>query len=262
MRHNGHGVRSVDHLAYCSGMNDWNPGFKVVLSLGTLAICLAADRAVVSLAVIAVLAWLQNVRGGVRLSAYIGLLRAPLVFLLLGGLAVACDISRVPAGDWSLPLPGFYLCTDWDRARFACGLVLKALGAVSAMYLLALTTTACELVSVLHRVRLPSLLTELMYLTYRFIFVLLDTYGRMYDAAAARLGWRDFRTSCRSFGGTAANLLVVALRRSRNYSNAMAARGYDGALHFLEEKKPLRRAQVAWTLVFWTALLAMRLAAE
>ena len=162
MRHNGHGVRSVDHLAYCSGMNDWNPGFKVVLSLGTLAICLAADRAVVSLAVIAVLAWLQNVRGGVRLSAYIGLLRAPLVFLLLGGLAVACDISRVPAGDWSLPLPGFYLCTDWDRARFACGLVLKALGAVSAMYLLALTTTACELVSVLHRVRLPSLLTELM----------------------------------------------------------------------------------------------------
>lgn len=50
-----------------------------------------------------------------------------------------------------------------------------------------------------------------MYLTYRFIFVLLDTYGRMYDAAAARLGWRDFRTSCRSFGGTAANLLVVAL---------------------------------------------------
>ena len=44
MRHNGHGVRSVDHLAYCSGMNDWNPGFKVVLSLGTLAICLAADQ--------------------------------------------------------------------------------------------------------------------------------------------------------------------------------------------------------------------------
>ena len=101
-----------------------------------------------------------------------------------------------------------------------------------------------------------------MYLIYRFIFVLLDTHGRMREAAGARLGWRDFRTSCRSFGGTAAGLLVVSLRKSRTYYDAMAARGYDGALCFLEEDKPWRASQVAGMLAFWAALVLLRVLAD
>ncbi len=89
------------------------------------------------------------------------------------------------------------------------------------------------------------------------MFVLLDMYGRMRQAAGARLGWKDFRTSCRSFGGIAGNLFVLSLRRSRVYADAMAARGYDGDLRFLEEEKPVRAAQIIWTGMFWTALLAL-----
>ena len=99
--HQTHGVRSIDHLAYTSGMGGWNPAFKTALALGTLVICLAADRPAVSAAVILALAALQKAKGGLALHDYLGLLRVPLVFLLLGGLAVACDLSRVPAGDWS-----------------------------------------------------------------------------------------------------------------------------------------------------------------
>ena len=111
----------------------------------------------------------------------------------------------------------------------------------------------------LRRLHLPSLMTELMYLIYRFVFVLLDTHGRMREAAGARLGWRDFRTSCRSFGGTAAGLLLVALRKSRTYYDAMAARGYDGGLCFLEEDKPLRAVQLAGMAVFWAGLILLRI---
>lgn len=259
MRHgHGCGVRSIDHLAYTSGMGSWNPVFKTVLSLGTLAICLAADRPAVSVAVIIALAVLQKVKGGLALHDYCGLLRVPLAFLLLGGLAVACDLSFAPAGDWSLSLHWFYICASADSVRFALALALKSLGAVSALYLLALTTAACEFVGILRRAHLPGLLTELMYLIYRFIFVLLDTHGRMSEAAGARLGWRDFRTSCRSFGGTAAGLLMVSLRKSRAYYDAMAARGYDGGLCFLEEDKPWRASQAAGLLVFWAALALLR----
>ena len=262
MRHTySHGVRSIDHLAYTSGMSGWNPAFKTVLALGTLVICLAADRATVSAAVILALAALQKWKGGLALHDYGGLLRVPLAFLLLGGAAVACDLSSVPAGDWSLSLHWFYLCASADSVRFALALVLKSLGAVSALYLLALTTSACEFVGVLRRAHLPGLLTELMYLIYRFVFVLLDTHGRMREAAGARLGWRDFGTSCRSFGGTAAGLLLVALRKSRTYYDAMAARGYDGGLCFLEEDKPWRRAQAAGMAAFWAALIALRIIA-
>lgn len=252
-----HGPRSIDRLAYQSGMRRWNPVFKTVLAVGTLILCLAADRPLVSVAVILVLAALQKGKGRLPLRDYFGLLLVPLAFLLLGGAAVACDIAFAPAGDWNLRLPWFYVCADADSVRFAAALVLKALGAVSAMYLLALTTTACELVDVLRCAHLPPLLCELMYLIYRFVFVLLDMYGRMRQAAGARLGWRDFRTSCRSFGGTAGNLLVLSLRRSRVYADAMAARGYDGELRFLAEEKPVRGTQMLWMLLFWAALLAL-----
>lgn len=156
-----------------------------------------------------------------------------------------------------MPLPGGYLCASTESVWAAFQLMLKALGAVSAMYLLALTTTAAELVNVLHRAHLPALLCTLMYLIYRFVFVLIDQYSRMRDAAGARLGWRDFRTSCRSFGGTAGNLLVLALRRARVYDDAMAARGYDGTLRFLEEKKTVHGSQIVCMLLFWAVLLAL-----
>lgn len=252
-----HGAHSIDRLAYQSGMRTWNPVFKIVLAVGTLALCLAADRPTVSAAVIFVLAALQRGKGKLRLHDYMGLMLVPLTFLLLGGVAVACDIALTPVGDWHLRLSWFYLCSSADGIRFAAALVLKALGAVSAMYLLALTTTACELVDVLRRAHLPPLLCELMYLIYRFVFVLLDMYGRMRQAAGARLGWQDFRTSCRSFGGIAGNLFVLSLRRSRVYADAMTARGYDGDLRFLEEEKPVRAAQIIWMGMFWAALLAL-----
>lgn len=252
-----HGAHSIDRLAYQSGMRTWNSVFKIVLAVGTLVLCLAADRPTVSAAVIFVLASLQRGKGKLRLHDYLGLMLVPLTFLLLGGVAVACDIALTPVGDWNLRLPWFYLCVSADSIRFAVELVLKALGAVSAMYLLALTTTACELVDVLRRTHLPPLLCELMYLIYRFVFVLLDMYGRMRQAAGARLGWQDFRTSCRSFGGIAGNLFVLSLRRSRVYADAMTARGYDGDLRFLEEEKPVRAAQIIWMGLFWAALLVL-----
>ena len=203
-----HGPRSIDRLAYQSGMRGWNPAFLKPCWQWVRWFC-ASPPTTLRCPWRSFSRWRrwQRFKGKLPLRDYGGLLLVPLTFLLLGGAAVAWDVSAVPMGDWHMRLPWFYVCASADSVRFAAALVLKALGAVSAMYLLALTTTACELVDVLRCAHLPPLLCELMYLIYRFVFVLLDMYGRMRQAAGARLGWRDFRTSCRSFGGTAGNLL-------------------------------------------------------
>ena len=258
--HKHAGVRAIDAFAYASGLNGWNPTFKVVLSVGTILVCLAADCVPVSLAVILSMGALIVRRGGLPLHDYIGLLGVPLAFLLLSGAAVAVQITSGPTGDWNLVLPWFSVCVTRASLRFALGLTLKALGAVSAMYLLALSTPAGELTSVLRRAHLPGILVELMYLIYRFIFILLDTHARMKDAAESRLGDRDFRTACRSFGQTAGNLLLIALKKSGAYYDAMTARCYDGGLAFWEEEKPFRPVQAAAALAYWAALVVLALA--
>ena len=67
-----HGPRSIDRLAYQSGMRGWNPAFKTVLAVGTLILCLAADRPAVSEAVILALAALHRCKGRLPLRDYGG----------------------------------------------------------------------------------------------------------------------------------------------------------------------------------------------
>lgn len=259
-RHTHSGVHSIDYRAYISGINNWNPAFKTVLAVGTLMICIAANSLWVSLAVILAMGWVSVKFGGVPLHEYVALLRIPLVFLLLSGIAVACDPAKAPIGDWNVSLHWFYISFTAGRVRFALLLTCRALGAVSAMYLLALSTPASELAGVLRRAHLPALLTELMYLIYRFIFILLDTNNRMKDAAESRLGYRNFFTSCRSFGASAGSLLIIALRKSGTYYDAMVSRGYTGEMCFLEMQRPVQPGQALYAAVFWVMLVALRLA--
>lgn len=247
-----HGAGYIDHLAYASGMNPWNPTLKAVISLSMLFLCLWEN--VGAILVIITSAAVQKICGKLSLREYGRLLAVPLGFLLLSCTAVACDISTIPAGDWSLSLRWFYISTSTTQIHLALLLLFRALGAVSALYFLTLTTTVGEWIRLLRQIHCPVLLCELMYLIYRFIFVLSGAQERMRTAAATRLGWRDFPTSCRSFGGIAGNLLINALRRSRTYYDAMTARGYDEEIAFLEEEKPIEMKQVAAAIVCLGAL--------
>lgn len=111
------------------------------------------------------------------------------------------------------------------------------------MYMMTLATPASEMIGVLKRIHVPKMIVELMYLIYRFIFVLSDTHSQMKQAAVSRLGTCDFRTSCRTFGSTAGNLLVASLKRADTYYDSLLSRCYDGDLCFLEEEKRIREAR-------------------
>ena len=91
----------------------------------------------------------MNVKvNGVSFYDYTGFLKIPVAFLILGSAAVACGISRSPAGDYRISLNWFYLYVTEEGIKQAAELVLKAMGAVSAMYFLALSTPGHDLTRV------------------------------------------------------------------------------------------------------------------
>ena len=65
----------------------------------------------------------------------------------------------------------------------------RALGAVSALYLLSLSTPMPEIIGVLRKMRCPDVVTELMYLIYRYIFLLFHMHDAMKNSAMSRLGY-------------------------------------------------------------------------
>lgn len=238
------GIYSIDFYAYTSGLREWNPGFKAAVSTVVLLLCIIAGRPVVSVWVLVSTGAVTVGMGGLSLRKYLNLLKIPLAFLVMGGIAVAVGFSRSPYGDAWIHLHWFYLYVAWDGISTAFNLTLKALGAVSAMYMLVLSTPASEIIGVLRRLYVPKLVIELMNMIYRFIFVLMDTQCRMKLAAQSRLGYCDFKTSCRSFGSTAGNLFVMALKKANLYYDALISRCYDGQLLFLEEEKPVKMRQI------------------
>ncbi len=230
------GGSSIDFYACHSRIRRWNPGFRTGFSMCLLLFCILADHPAVSCVIILTAAWITVGMGGLSLRRYLSVLTIPITFILLGSAAVAIDFSGQPVGDFNLYLFGGYLYLTGESLLKTLFLILKAFGAVSAMFIMTLSTPSHELFSVLRKAHCPSLIVELMHMIYRYIFILMEVQRNMRISAESRLGFRDFRTSCYSFGQIAGNLFIVALKKANAYYDAMEARCYDGTFAFLEEE--------------------------
>ncbi|MDO5145619.1 MAG: cobalt ECF transporter T component CbiQ [Eubacteriales bacterium] len=249
---------SVDYFAYASEMRKWNASFKMIFAMVCLLLCILLNNIYVSIAVILMMGYLTVVIGGLSFSHYLSMLTVPVVFLIFGTVAIALGFSLDPVGQYRLHVLNLFYIYCSDASLLKAGqLVFKAFGAVSALYMMTLTTPLSELIVVLRKAHIPKVLIELMNMIYRYLFIMMDTHSRMKHSAEARLGYVDFKTSCYSFGQVAGNLLIVSLKRGTDYYNALEARCYDGDLRFLEEKKPLKRSQIVMAAVFVVLLLAI-----
>jgi cobalt/nickel transport system permease protein len=81
----------------------------------------------------------------------------------------------------------------------------------------------------------PSLLIDLIELTYRFIFIFLDTALAIHQAQASRLGYVSLRKGIRSLGLLISSLFLGVLQRSGQLTMAMNARGYQENLSYIED---------------------------
>ena len=244
------GVFSIDYYAYISAIREWNPMFKVFFALAVLIMVIAMDSLYISLFVLITMCFLTVVRGRIPLHQYISTLTIPIVFVLVGSLTIALSFARSPLGQYNLHLGFFYIYTsDADLLRMV-NLMAKAMAAVSALFMMKLSTPSGEIISVMRKVHMPKLFVELMNMIYRYIFVIMETNRKMHDSAESRLGYVDYRTSIKSFSGTASNLLVVSLKKANAYYDALVSRGYDGELRFLEREKKLDREQIVLGVVY------------
>lgn len=254
------GGSSIDFYACQSKIRHWNPGFKVGFSLILLLFCILADHPAVSCAIILTAAVITVGMGGLPLRRYCSVLTIPATFILLGSLAVAIDFSGQPVGDFNLYLFWGYLYLTHESLWKTLFLMLKVFGAVSAMFIMTLSTPSHELFSVLRKARCPSLIVELMHMIYRYIFILMEVQRNMRISAESRLGFKDFRTSCYSFGQIAGNLFIVALKKANAYYDAMESRCYDGTFAFLEEERKAEPRHLAAAGIYLLVLTAFWLA--
>lgn len=248
---------TIDKLCYNSRLRYENAGEKFAFAMITLCICIISRSAFVACIVLAATGFLTVCKGGLSAARYLKYLLAPLAFLLLSTIAILFHFCRVPMDLFAVPLGSWYITASRESFLYAGQLILTSLGAVSCLYFLSFTTPIPDILEVLRKLHCPKLLTELMLLIYRFIFVLLNTAYAISTAQDCRLGNKDFRTSLKSFGLLVSVLMVRAVNRSRKLYHSMETRCYDGTILVLSENQPPRIKNILAILVFETALFAI-----
>lgn len=222
----------TDRYAYLSRLRRVDPVAKVWVSLAVLLLCLFSESIAVGLVTLSAMSVLNVALGGQRPGTVLHFMKVPLAFLVIGCLTIV--IRPIPAEEPAL-------WAVWLFGRFRWGITptylhmglmvfCKAMGAISAMYFLALNTPMTDLILALERLHVPKLLVELMELIYRFIFVLMDTAGRIRVAQESRLGYGSFRKSLDHMGDLVSLVFLRAWRKGDKVYTALESRGYDGSL--------------------------------
>ena len=245
----------IDKLSYQSKLRYVNASEKLVYALLTLVLCVLSRSVKVAVLVFAVNGVLTVGKGEIPLFRYIKLLMIPLAFLAAGTAAVMINVSRTPMDAFALPAGEWYITGSCEGIRRGLRLCVTALSAVSSLYFLSLNTVMTDILCACRKLHFPSLLTELMLLIYRFIFVLFETASSITVSQQSRLGNRSFKTRIRSFGKLGSSLFILALKRSGALYDAMESRCYDGSIRVLSREQPAKAGEIAVIALYGAALV-------
>ncbi|MDW8404634.1 cobalt ECF transporter T component CbiQ [Chloroflexus sp.] len=228
-------LRVIDRYAFANRLRAVDPAQKAGLAVLVILLCLTLDRPLVGwLALgwmLAVAIWYARIPWRV----VIAVLGAESTFLALSviGIAVSVSFDQPVAARWMTSLGPLWLSVSNESLQTALRLLSRALGSAAALNVLILTTPLVDLIELLRRLRAPALLIEVMTLSYRAIFVLLDTLEQMVTAQTARLGYASWRATLRSSALLGSRLFVVAYQRSQALETALHARGFTGEVRVL-----------------------------
>jgi cobalt/nickel transport system permease protein len=196
------------------------------------------------------------------------------LFLLAIVLGIASRISPFHLARWvwtpvflftgCLALPAIFLTPGEpiglhitsQGVRTASLLLLRAEAAVSLSTLLVLTTRWAHILKALRVLQVPVVLVVILGMTYRYLFVILQTALDMFESRESRtvgvLAGPDGR---RLATATVGVLLSKSYQLSTDVHLAMQSRGFRGEVYLLDDFE-MRRADWGW-LTFFFAVSAV-----
>ena len=234
---------SIDIMAQTSRLKETDPKLKFWTLFALLIVCIASKSVFTGLFLVLLMMLLSVKVGGLDLHHYMSVLVVPIRFLLVGGLALLLEVSTEPVGIWNLPILGSWLCLT-EKAQISTSLTIsRAFGAISCLCLLSTTTPMPDIIGVLRRAKCPDIVIDLMYLVYRYIFILISVHQDMYNAAKSRLGLHDYRTSMRTTAKIYSSLLVRSFNFAGKNFDAMESRCYDTGIAFLQQEYEITIAE-------------------
>ena len=189
-------------------------------------------------------------------------LKRVLIFVPIFTLVIAIPALFITPGQPLVSLAGKAIITH-QGALSASFLLLRVTDSLSIGVLLVLTTPWSNILVALRWIRIPSLLVDILGMTYRYMFLLLHSANSMFLARRSRvIGSFSGSENRRWLGRALATTMAKSQRLSEDVYLSMLSRGYQGEVRILNELSLKRRdflwiafSSVVIAVLFWVSLL-------
>jgi cobalt/nickel transport system permease protein len=242
----------LERYVYSSRWRRVNPAAKGLFALCGLTAMFLSASPITACGLALVVAAVTLFGSGMPLKNYLRVAAPALLFLACSALSLIFSLSL--GGSWGVNLQ--LAKGEFPHAALVCS---RALGGLTSLLFLALTTPMNDIICLLRRLKTPETLLDLMCLCYRMLFVFSEAMHDMHTAQAARLGHSSPRRALRSVGILAANLTLQVWHRSQALHQSALARNNDGPLRFMEPEFPRQRSSLAASALGGGALIALAL---
>ncbi|MBR8834756.1 MAG: cobalt ECF transporter T component CbiQ [Stigonema ocellatum SAG 48.90 = DSM 106950] len=224
----------LDTLAYTNRLRGLPPEHKLLFGMAVLFISLSTHPLVQVVIIVWMSVWIL-VYARIPTDIYLRLLTISSFFwltslpaLMINAVSLT-DLSKVQSDLWQgFAFGYYYIYISRSGCQLGLTIFTRAMASVCCLYFLMLTVPFTEILQTLRRLGMPVLLTELMLLMYRFIFVLLRTADDFWIAQQSRGGYRTWRTGMKSLGILIGQLFKRTLEHYHQFSLGLAARGFAG----------------------------------
>lgn len=253
----------IDTLAYTNRLCRLPPTQKLGFALVLLIITYIAAMPIQLL----ILGWVSVwavVYAQIPAGTYFRLLWLTAMFwfssapaLILNGVGMV-DVALVRSDSLGgLQWGDYYLYISQHGLIQAGELGVRTIATSACVYLMLLTVPFVAMLDILRRLGCPTLLTELLFLMYRFIFILLDTSRGLWIAQQARGGYRTWRLWIRSLALLISQLLQRTLVNYQQVSLSLAARGFNGEFRVWHSRSYQPSSRYTWEAAIGCTILVM-----
>ena len=224
----------LDTLSYSNRLRQLPPQQKLLFAVVVLFLALITHPIVQ----IAIALWMSVwivIYARISGRVYLRLLSVAIAFwftsipaLIISAVTLSEQSNAQSDAMSGLSIGSFYFYLSQQGISQAGSILTRTIATVSCLYFSLLTTPFTEVLQVMRQMRCPEVLTELLLLMYRFIFILLSTAHDLWVAQQSRNGYRTYRRWFYSLSLLVSQLFRKTMENYQQFVLSTAARGFNG----------------------------------
>lgn len=230
-----HNLVLMESISNSSPQKYINPLFKLGITLFFIVFLVVIKSNIVSGVVLIASIYHFVFINKSKFKIYRKFIYTPMLFILMSILGIIISFTKEPLGLLNIPILNVYITITRSSQERGLNLLFLSLSCISILINYSGSTPLGDVIQGLKMIKAPKVLIELMYLVYRYIFLLYYIFNLLEISGTSRLGFQGIKNKYKTSMLIGTSLFNKTFTMARDSYIAMESRLYNGDLKFIKK---------------------------